>query len=106
MDCHTVIFSTFLSSATKRYLSTYLSRRLIVMNIPRLNVSLMAAAMVFLSGTFLFYTAVIAPAQIFLWESDETECKFFPTLYFDLCVDTFFMVSFVVLSCCCMKKQI
>jgi len=69
------------------------------MNIPRLNVSLMAAAMVFLSGTFLFYTAVIAPAQIFLWESDETECKFFPTLYFDLCVDTFFMIEICLQFC-------
>ena len=54
----------------------------------------MMAAIVFLSGTFLLYTAVISPAQIFLWESDETECKVFPTLYFDLFVDTFFIVSF------------
>ena len=57
--------------------------------------SLMMAAIVVLSGTFLLYTAVIAPAQIFLWESDEEECKVFPTLYIDLCVDAFFIVSFL-----------
>ena len=62
------------------------------------------AAIVFLSGVFLLYTAVIAPAQIFLWESDEVECKVFPTLYFDVCVDTFFLVSFI-LSCCFLKKK-
>ena len=53
----------------------------------------MSTAIVFLSGTFLLYTAVIAPAQIFLWETDEAECKTFPTLYFDLLVDAFFLVS-------------
>jgi hypothetical protein len=56
------------------------------------------AAIVFLSGAFLLYTAVIAPAQIFLWEIDEVECKTFPTLYFDIFVDAFFLVRLMLLS--------
>jgi hypothetical protein len=55
------------------------------------------AAIVFMSGTLLLYTAVIAPAQIFLWEVDETGCTTFPTLYFDLFVDTFFLVRLSLL---------
>jgi hypothetical protein len=55
------------------------------------------AAIIFLSGAFLLYTAVIAPAQIFLWEIDEVECKTFPTLYFDLFVDAFFLVRLMLL---------
>jgi hypothetical protein len=47
----------------------------------------------FLSGTLLLYTAIIAPAQIFLWEFKEDECNVFPTLYFDIFVDMFFLVS-------------
>jgi hypothetical protein len=53
---------------------------------------LFAAVIVFLSGFFLLYTAVIAPVQIFLWEADDGECETFATFYFDLCVDSFFMV--------------
>ncbi len=51
------------------------------------------AALLFLSGILLLYTAVIAPVQIFLWEFSEVECVNFPTLYFDICVDIFFLVS-------------
>jgi hypothetical protein len=48
------------------------------------------------SGVFLLYTAVVAPVQIFLWDFDEAECKTFPTLYFDLFVDAFFIVRLVL----------
>ena len=51
------------------------------------------AVMLVISGTLLLYTAIIAPAQIFLWEFKEEECNVFPTLYFDIFVDLFFMVS-------------
>jgi hypothetical protein len=70
------------------------------------NVILMMAAIVFLSGTFLLYTAVIAPAQIFLWESDDEECNVFPTLYIDLFVDTFFIVSVPSIMWLLKKSQI
>jgi hypothetical protein len=42
----------------------------------------------------LLYTAIIAPAQVFLWEFNEEECNTFPTLYFDILVDLFFLVIF------------
>jgi hypothetical protein len=41
----------------------------------------------------LLYTAVIAPVQVFIWEFNEEECNMFPTLYFDIYVDIFFMVT-------------
>jgi hypothetical protein len=47
----------------------------------------------FLSGMLLLYTAIIAPAQVFLWEFNEVECNTFPTLYFDIAVDLFFLVN-------------
>jgi hypothetical protein len=50
------------------------------------------AGLVFLSGLLLLYTAVAAPVQIFLWEFNDIECNAFPTLYFDLFVDVFFLV--------------
>jgi hypothetical protein len=53
----------------------------------------LVAAMLVISGTLLLYTAIIAPAQIFLWEFKEEECSIFPTLYFDIFVDLFFIVS-------------
>ncbi len=40
---------------------------------------------------FLIYTIVIVPVQICLWNYDDP-CNKFPTLYFDIIVDTFFMV--------------
>jgi hypothetical protein len=53
------------------------------------------AGMLFVSGVLLLYTAIIAPVQIFLWEFDDTKCNVFPTLYFDLVVDVFFLVMHV-----------
>ena len=44
------------------------------------------------SGTFLLYTAVVAPIQLFLWNYDDP-CNIFPTLYLDLVVDLFFLVD-------------
>jgi hypothetical protein len=45
-----------------------------------------------MSGVLLLYTAIIAPVQIFLWEFNEEECNKFPSLFFDVFVDVFFMV--------------
>lgn len=53
----------------------------------------MLAGFLFISGVLLLYTAIMAPVQIFLWEFDETKCNTFPTLYFDLGVDIFFLVT-------------
>ena len=64
------------------------------------------AAVVVASGTFLLYTAVVAPVQIFLWEFDEAECKNFPTLYFDLFVDTFFIVRLALYYVVLRKQRI
>ena len=47
--------------------------------------------MLFLSGLFLLYTALIVPVQIFLWDYSNP-CVIFPTLYFDVLVDVFFLV--------------
>jgi hypothetical protein len=62
------------------------------------------AAFLFVSGTLLLYTAIISPAQVFLWEFKEDECNVFPTLYFDIFVDFFFMVSYagpgLAIICC------
>jgi hypothetical protein len=50
--------------------------------------------MLFASGVMLLYTAVIAPIQILMWDTDTSDqCKIFPTLYFDAFVDLFFMVA-------------
>ena len=48
------------------------------------------------SGALLLYTAVIVPVQIFVW-SYEDPCVMFPTLYFDILVDLFFMVGTLIL---------
>ncbi len=48
--------------------------------------------MLVLSAIFLLYTAVIVPIQICLWTNDDP-CTIFPTLFFDVIVDVFFMVS-------------
>ena len=48
--------------------------------------------MLFVSGTLLFYTATVVPVQIFIWDYSDP-CNMFPTLYFDVLVDLFFMVS-------------
>ena len=47
--------------------------------------------MLFTSGTLLFYTAMVVPVQIFLWDYSD-QCNMFPTLYFDVLVDLFFVV--------------
>ena len=47
--------------------------------------------MLFLSGFLLSYTAVIVPVQICLWNYDDP-CNIFPTLFFDVIVDSFFLV--------------
>jgi hypothetical protein len=39
----------------------------------------------------LLYTAVIVPVQICLWNYDDP-CRAFPTLHFDVIVDSFFLV--------------
>jgi hypothetical protein len=48
--------------------------------------------MLFISGTLLFYTAMVMPVQIFMWDYGDP-CNKFPTLYFDVIVDSFFLVS-------------
>ena len=49
------------------------------------------AVMLLLSGMLLFYTAAIVPVQICMWNYDDP-CNIFPTLHFDIIVDTFFLV--------------
>ncbi len=48
--------------------------------------------MLFFNGSFLLYTAIIVPLQICLWDYNDP-CNKFPSLEFDLLVDTFFLVS-------------
>ena len=50
------------------------------------------SGMVFTSGILLFYTAMVVPVQIFMWDYSDF-CNKFPTLYFDVVVDLFFMVE-------------
>ena len=50
------------------------------------------AGMLFTSGLLLGYTALIVPIQMLLWEYSNP-CKMFPTLYFDMMVDSFFLVK-------------
>ena len=45
-----------------------------------------------MNTVLLFYTAVIVSVQLFMWNYDD-QCNMFPTLYFDMFVDLFFMVS-------------
>jgi hypothetical protein len=69
----------------------------------------------FFSGISLLYTAVVVPAQIFLWDYSDP-CNTFPTLYLDVLVDSFFLVSHCeTIQCastfwlgplvCCVAKQ-
>jgi hypothetical protein len=51
----------------------------------------------FCSGASLLYTAVVVPAQIFLWDYNEP-CNTFPTLTFDVAVDSFFLVPCSVMD--------
>jgi hypothetical protein len=50
-----------------------------------------SSGMLFISGILLLYTAIVVPAQIFLWDYTDL-CSKFPTLYFDAFVDIFFVV--------------
>ena len=50
--------------------------------------------MLFLSGSLLCYTSFVLPIQIFVWDYTDP-CNMFPTLYFDIFADTFFIVSFL-----------
>ena len=52
------------------------------------------AAILFLSGALLLYTALVVPVQILVWDYSDP-CQTFPTLYFDIGVDTFFLASLV-----------
>jgi hypothetical protein len=51
----------------------------------------MAAGINFASGCLLIYTAMVAPVQLCLWDYDNP-CNKFPTLYFDVFVDIYFLV--------------
>jgi hypothetical protein len=59
---------------------------------------MLTAGQLFISGVLLLYTAIVAPVQVFVWEFNEEECNVFPTLYFDIVVDVFFMVRLHVES--------
>ena len=52
----------------------------------------MSSGILLLSGALLLYTALVVPVQILVWDYSDP-CRMFPTLYFDLGVDTFFLVS-------------
>jgi hypothetical protein len=47
--------------------------------------------MMLTSACLLLYTALIVPIQICLWDYEDP-CNKFPTLYFDVFVDLFFLV--------------
>ena len=51
----------------------------------------MGTVMLFMSAFLLLYTSVIVPVQICLWNYDDP-CNNFPTLFFDVFVDCFFLV--------------
>jgi len=42
----------------------------------------------------LMYTAIIVPLQICMWNYDDP-CNMFPTLYFDVGIDMYFIVSII-----------
>ena len=48
--------------------------------------------MLFVSGILLLYSAIIVPFQICVWDYSDP-CNTFPTLHFDIGVDTFFLVT-------------
>jgi hypothetical protein len=54
--------------------------------------------MMFFSGISLLYTAVVVPAQIFLWDYSDP-CNTFPTLFLDIIIDSFFLVINFETSC-------
>jgi hypothetical protein len=44
----------------------------------------------------LLYTAAVVPVQIFMWDYSD-QCNQFPTLKFDVAVDSFFMVPRIII---------
>jgi len=50
------------------------------------------SGLVILSGLLLIYTAAVVPVQLFMWNYDKP-CNKFPTLSFDVFVDSFFLVE-------------
>jgi hypothetical protein len=56
----------------------------------------MDPGLLLLNGLSLLYTAVVVPVQIFLWDYSDS-CNTFPTLYFDVLVDSFFLVNSVLI---------
>ena len=53
------------------------------------------AGQLLVSGILLFYTALVSPVQICMWDYTDP-CHTFPTLRFDVFVDCFFMVRSLV----------
>jgi hypothetical protein len=51
--------------------------------------------MLFVSAILLLYSAVVVPFQICMWDYSDP-CNIFPTLQFDIFVDTFFLVLSVL----------
>ena len=51
------------------------------------------------SALLLFYTCLLVPVQICIWNYDDP-CIKFPTLYFDVVVDCFFLVGKIVVFLC------
>jgi hypothetical protein len=45
-----------------------------------------------MSCALLLYTAIVVPIQILVWDYNDP-CNKFPTLFLDLFVDSFFLVS-------------
>ena len=54
---------------------------------------LQSAGKLLLNAVMLSYSAAIVPVQLSFWEPIDI-CTARPTLYFDVLVDTFFLVSF------------
>jgi hypothetical protein len=50
------------------------------------------SVMMIFNAIFLVYTGALAPLQICLWNYEDP-CNAFPTLYFDVFVDSFFLVA-------------
>ena len=48
--------------------------------------------MLFVSGMFLLYTAIVVPVQMFMWDYTDP-CHTFPTLFADVFIDSYFLVS-------------
>ena len=50
------------------------------------------------NATLLVYSAAVVPLQLSLWE--RKLCQPVPTLYFDIIVDSFFLVKLCLELCC------